>query len=173
MKITLSVLLLLSFLNVNAEEKDIKIILDEKIDKFCNSHELATQEYFTWTTNGERCANILKPIYIFETWNLKSYVWNNIFNFRSPSIKKIWTEKYGVEEIRWWFLVFPDKTKSIQFAVDRFYLYDYRKTIDQIISGWCYHNKHWKYVCFKGYTLTEQHHESYINFIKNFIWKKQ
>jgi hypothetical protein len=47
MKITLSLILLLSFLNVNAEEKDIKIILDEKIDRFCNSHELAKEEFFT------------------------------------------------------------------------------------------------------------------------------
>jgi hypothetical protein len=48
MKITLSLILLLSFLNVNAEEKkDIKEILDEKIDRFCNSHELAKEEFFT------------------------------------------------------------------------------------------------------------------------------
>jgi hypothetical protein len=47
MKITLSLILLLSFLNVNAEEKDIKEILDEKIDRFCNSHEKAKEEFFT------------------------------------------------------------------------------------------------------------------------------
>lgn len=166
----LSVILLfmIAFNYVKAEERDIKEILDEKIDKFCLAHEKANWQAFTWVLNSTRCRNILKPIYRFETGQLKSYVWNNIFNFRSPTIKKIWTEKYGVTEIRWWFLVFPDRTKSIEFAVDRFYLYDYRKTIEQIIAWWCMYNLKWKYVCFKGYTLTSSHWESYINYITKF-----
>lgn len=168
----LSFLIFIAFtLSVRAEE-NISDILDKKIDKFCLAHEKADVVIFTWSTSWQRCANILKPIYRYETWHLKSYVWNNIFNFRSPKIKKIWTEKYGVKEIRWWFLVFPDRTKSIEFAVDRFYLYDYRKTIKQIIAWWCYYNTHWKYVCFNWYTLTSSHWENYINYIKNFIkWK--
>lgn len=155
-----------------ADEWDEKHILDIKIEKFCKLHELSSEIYFEedmWT----RCSLILQAIYRFETWNLKSYVWNNIFNFRSPWIKKAWKDNYWVNEIRWWFLVFPDKTNSIKFAVDRFYRIDRYKTISQVIWWWCYVSPvDNKKKCFSWYTFTEWHHNNYISFVKEYYKNK-
>lgn len=159
----------ISICSVNAE--NINDILDEKIEKFCFDNKIAkkTEQDFK-QNNWTRCTNILQGIYRFETWNLKSYTWNNIFNFRSPTCKKDWIEKYNCE-IKNWFLTFPNKTTSILFAIDRYYKYDYRKTVEQIIAGGCYYNLKWVYVCFDWFTLTKEHHRNYIDFILNFIKK--
>jgi hypothetical protein len=144
--------------------------LDEKILKYCKENKLAKEKEF-WQENYKRCYWILKGIYRFETWNLKSYVWNNIFNFRSPTIKKEWKEKFWVIEIRWWFLVFVNKTSSIRFAVNHFYKYNYRKSVKQIISWWSYYNLKWQFVSFKWFTHTgtQEEHNNYIAFIKKHL----
>lgn len=152
----------------SASEESIDDILDSKIKRFCWEHELSDELYFEEDMNT-RCTLILQGIYRFETWNLKSYVWNNIFNFRSPAIKKQWKEKYWVNEIRWWFLVFPDKTNSIKFAVDRFYRVDRYKTIKMIVWWWCYISPvDSKKKCFPWYTFTEEHKNNYISYLKNY-----
>lgn len=162
--LVLIVLLLLSSEIVywNKENK----ILDKKINKFCDL-------YWKWYTQKQikRCKGSAKAIYVFETWNLRSYVWHNIFNFRSPIIKKERSEKYWVIDIRWWFLVFRDKTNAIKFYCQRYYKYDFRKNTKQIVSGWCYYNLKKKYVCFKGYTHsgTQQEHNNYIGVINKYI----
>jgi len=164
------IIVLIVFLLVNSElvnaKSDENKILDKKINKFCDL-------YWKWYTKAEikKCKWSAKAVYRFETWNLKSYVWQNIFNFRSPTIKKERSEKYGVIDIRWWFLVFKDKTNSIKFYVQRFYKYDRRKTVTQIVSWWCYYNLKKRYVCFKWYTHTwsQEEHNNYIHFINKFI----
>lgn len=147
--------------------------LDEKIERFCYRNELAKDYEFWefWKNNWYRCTRILQSIYRFETWNLRSYVWNNIFNFRSPTCKKEWIEKYWCW-IKNWFLTFPTKTDWIKFAVDRYYRVDYRKTIGQIISWGCYYNLNWVYVCFNWFTFTSSHWENYIDYVKKYFNKK-
>lgn len=162
--LVLIVLLLISSEIVYWKEENK--ILDKKINKFCDL-------YWKWYTPKQikRCKWSAKAIYVFETWNLRSYVWQNIFNFRSPTIKKERSEKYWVISIRWWFLVFKDKTSSIKFYVQRYYKYDFRKTTKQIVSWWSYYNLKWKYVIFLWYTHTwsQKEHINYINFINKYI----
>lgn len=150
------------------DTENINDILDSKIKRFCNEHKLSKEVYFE-DSMWDRCRLMLQGIYRFETWNLRSYVWNNIFNFRSPAIKKEWREKYWVSKIKNWFLVFPDRTNSIKFAVDRFYRIDRYKTIRMIIAWWCYISPvDSKKKCFPWYTFTEEHKDNYISYLKNY-----
>jgi len=151
-----------------ADEEQINDILDNKIKKFCWLHKLADELYFEEDMKT-RCTLILQAIYRFETWNLKSYTWNNIFNFRSPWLKSNREEKYKITWIKWWFLIFEDKTNCIKFAVDRFYKYDRYKTISQVISWWCYISPvDNKKKCFQWYTFTEWHQKNYTFFVKEY-----
>lgn len=173
MKIILLILLLIPIV-VNANE-----IMDEKIKKFC--YEKKWNDYYNfWKENWNnwfRCTSILQSIYRFETWNLKSYTWNNIFNFKAPNCRKEWVEKYWCV-IKNWFLTFPDKTKSIEFAVDRYYKYDVYKTINQIIAWWYYCSPvTWWCWEINWFTHTKEDHKNYVYFVKKYfnnlkLWKK-
>lgn len=130
-------------------------VLDQKIEKFCKLHQEANNKNF-WVENYKRCISIWQAQIRFETINCKSYVWNNCFNFRSPWIKKEWQEKFWVNNIRWWFLVFPDKTNSIKFWVNRYYIYDQKKTIRQIVED---------------FTFTKEHRNNYTLFVKEYYYE--
>lgn len=153
-------------------------ILDEKIKRFCYEHKGSKYENFWefWKSNWFRCTAILQAIYRFETWHLKSYQWNNIFNFKAPTCRKEWIDKYWCE-VKNWFLRFPDKTKGIEFAIDRYYKYDVYKTIWQIIGGWYYCSPvSWWCWNINWYTHTKEDQPYYIDFVKKYfnklkIWK--
>lgn len=166
--VNLFIVWMLFFSTANASE-EINTILDTKIERFCNEHDKSDEVYFEHNM-WYRCTLILQATYRFETWNLKSYVWNNIFNFRSPAIKKIWTENYWVKNIRWWFLVFPDKTNWIKFAVDRYYKFDRYKTIKQIIGWWYYCSPITKWCGnIQWFTYTEWDKYNYISYVKKYF----
>jgi len=63
---------------------------------------------------------------------------------------------------------FDSVEDSIKFYSKRYFKYDYRKTIKQIIMWGCYYNLNDKYVCFNGYTLTKHQQLPYYNYVRNF-----
>ena len=125
---------------------------DFDIDYYCQTHERA-DEYqfgFQYGTNGERCSAIGRAQYRFENVSNPYLVRHNIFWLR-----------------RNWIIQFNTTEDGIKFWVDRYYKYEYRKTIHQIIFGWCYHNLQWRWVCFSGYSHTKSHQASYYNYVKS------
>lgn len=136
----------------NANENK-KQILDNKIEKFCNLHKEADDLVY-WYKSSTRCTLIWQAQIRFETkqctlWSANK---NNCF----------WLKR---EE----FLSFNDKTKSIEFWVNRYYKYDKYKTIHQIIYWWCYISpKDKQYKCFNGYTYTKEHQKTYYKFVKEY-----
>lgn len=149
MKILIFLSLLGSYFFTYANEE----IFDEKIERFCKSHELSNIE------TSKKCMWVLKAQMRFETWYLEKVSNNNLFNFRSPAIKKIWTEKYWVIELNNLYLVFSDKTKSIEFAVNRFFIFDVNDDIKKIVDDFC--------------DATPKVKENYIYLINDFIWKEK
>jgi len=154
--------------------KDIKTY-DEKIKKFCLQHNNSKELLFGKQdgSNWKRCYLILQAQMRFETWNLKKVNNYNLFNFRAPTCKKQWIKDYWCSPTRSRFLKFADNTNSIKFAVDRYYKYDYRKTIAQIVWWGCYYNLQSKYVCFEWFTHTKEHQNNYTKYIKNYFNKKR
>ena len=149
MKILIFLSLLGSYFFTFANEE----IFDEKIERFCKSHELSNIE------TSKKCMWVLKAQYRMETWYLKKVRNNNLFNFRSNWIKKIWREKFGVTELNNSYLVFSDLTKSIEFAVNRFFIFDVNDDIKKIVDDFC--------------DASPKVKENYIYLINDFIWKEK
>ncbi len=124
---------------------------DMNIEYFCQTHKLANDYQFgeQYWTNGERCAAIWKAQYRFENVSRPYLIRNNIF----------WLRRNGI-------MRFDSVEDSIKFWVDRYFRYEYRKTIQQIIMWWCYYNLSNKWVCFNWYTLTKNHQYNYYNYVK-------
>lgn len=142
--------------------------LDEKIEKFCNSHELSKEVYFK-ENMGKRCTLIWQAQIRFESKSCEKVIWNNCYWFRAWFVKEEW-KKLWVTWINKWFLTFKDKTSSIIFYVDHFYKWQRYKTISQIVwwwkycspkTGWC-GNIDW-------FTHTISHIPNYIAFVKKYF----
>ena len=145
-------LLLLFFITPTTFASDV---LDQKIEKFCKIHPLANELNF-WIENYKRCILIWQAQFRFEAYSCTKIVWNNCFNFQSIWIKKSWNNDFWVYWIKKRFLLFKDKTNSIKFYVNRYYLYDTKKTIRQVVED---------------FTMTKSHRDWYIKFIKNYYSK--
>ncbi len=162
-------LLFLLVLPVKAEEIDWDYIwwINQTIETKCFEHSWADELYFDdnmWV----RCSLILQWITQFETDYLRAYRYNNIFNFKAPSVKKEW-EEIWVTWTKNWFLVFDNVESSIEFAVNRFYRFERYKTIKQIVAGGCYTSPvDWKYKCFDWYTINIKDRPNYIKFLKKY-----
>lgn len=122
---------------------------DKKIEDTCRTYNVEA---------SKKCMWVLKAQMRFETWYLKKVRNNNLFNFRSPWIKKIWRENFWVIWINNWYLVFSDKTKSIEFAVNRFYLYDVNDSIEKIVDDFC--------------TAPKNIKKNYVQLIKEYVGKE-
>lgn len=163
------IIFLIIFWIVKADDDvDNKIIYDELIEKECLLHTWSWELFFE-DTSWYRCIKILQWIYRFETDFLRAYNNKNIFNFRSPKLKKQWKKEFWAIWVNNWFIVFDNEYNSIRFAVDRFYKYDKYKTITQIISWWCYISPVDNIKkCFWWFTLTKEHWTNYIFFMKKY-----
>ena len=133
--------LLLLFITPTTFANDV---LDQKIDKFCKSHKFANELNY-WVENYKRCILIWQAQLKYEAYSCSKVVWNNCFNFKSPGIKKSWYTDFWVYWIKRQYLLFPDKTKSIEFWVNRYYLYDRKKTIRQIVEDFTATKEHWSW----------------------------
>lgn len=161
--INLIIVWMLFFSKADAYEE--KHTLDIKIEKFCKQYweEKWLQDYIS------KCIKHWKAQMRFETgWICKNKDYNhNCFNFRSISKNnRKWFDINWVDKS--WFTIFWDKTNSIKYFAYRFYLYDYRKTTEQIVGWGCYKNLQGKQVCFSWFTHSTGHHKNYIAFINNF-----
>jgi hypothetical protein len=148
--------------------------LDEKIERFCMEHPKANERFFN-ETHWERCILLAKWQARFETWMGTLWVWpthNNIYGFRSPSIRKEWSDNFWVIWIYGGFLVFKDQTNSIKFYVNRFYTFDKYKTIRQITHWGRYVSPvTWRVFYLQGFTHTLEHQDSYHDYLRNFYFK--
>ena len=133
--------LLLLFITPTTFASDI---LDQKIEKFCKSHHLANELNY-WIESYKRCILIWQAQFRYEAYSCNKIVWNNCFNFKSKGIKKSWYTDFWVYWIKKWYLLFPDKTNSIKFWVNRYYLYDKKKTIRQIVEDFTATKEHWSW----------------------------
>lgn len=154
-------------------------ILDSKIVRFCKAHKWAeeTTYWAGWDRMlmWERCALILQAQYRFETKSCmddagSTSKYNNCFGFRW-GIKKEWKEKYWASLNQNKDLVFPDKTNSIKFGVDRFYKVDRYKPISVIIRWGCYYSPaQQRTVCGRAFAQTsEVRYYNYIWFTKKYF----
>lgn len=160
--INLIILAMIHFsFKTNADEENP---IYTKIEKFCNI-------YWSWFTEKQinRCIKLAKAQTNFETWWIcKNKKNNNCYNFR------LMNKKYHKEFWVLWvdksrFVIFKDKTQSIKYFAFHYFKYQYRKTIEQIVSGGCYNNLQWEKVCFGWFTVAnKQESDNYIAFINNF-----
>ena len=134
--------------------------IDLMIEKHCNNHKQADLYQFgsPYGTNWQRCTAIWQWVVRFENVWHWHFTANNLFWFRTTHMLRFNT----IED---W----------IKFWATRYYKYEYRKTIDQIIKWGCYYNLNNKRVCFKWYAHTtravlnryshsvKEHFKSYMN----------
>ena len=136
------------------------MILQDKLYRFCMDHDRANEyeHWEFWLSNWERCFLIGSAQAEYETKWWEIWRWktrNNLFGF-------------------WWdvnTITFKDKTESLKFYVYHYYKFQYRKTISQIILGWCMYNLKNEYVCFNWFALPRN--EDYYNFVKYYFNKNK
>ena len=129
-------------------------IVDFQLEQACNSFDNSNEYQFDeqWGTNWERCTLIWQAQYRFENVSKPYLDVNNIFWFR-----------------RHWIVEFNSVEDGVIFYANRYFKYEYRKTISQIVAWWCYYNLSNNWVCFSWYTLTKAHQYSYSWFIKRYF----
>ena len=123
--------------------------VDLYIKNKCFSHTRANFIEYENYINKNRCSCILQAQYRFETWHLKFLRNNNLFNFKSNKIKKEWKNISWISEN--WYLIFENTFNSVDFAVNRYYNFDYNRNTREIVK-----------------VFTWNYNENYINYIINF-----